>query len=174
MNLLNPHFGTADDLKALSRAVHERAMYLMVDIVVNQFVDVIIINCKHTNSFISHSSCASTYVKLPDGSQSIDYSQILPFNSSSFYHQPCEITQPNNQTNLEDCSVGDNVLPLPDLNTEDPKVVMMLNDWVKELVNEYDLDGLRVDTVKHIRKDFWPSFAQAAGVFTLGEVRPFR
>ncbi|KAF8735774.1 hypothetical protein AX14_001492 [Amanita brunnescens Koide BX004] len=150
MNSLNPHFGPADDLKALSRALHERAMYLMADIVVNH--------------------CASTYVKLPDGSQSIDYSQILPFNSSSFYHQPCEITQPNNQTNLEDCSVGDDVLPLPDLNTEDPKVVMMLNDWVKELVNEYDLDGLRVDTVKHIRKDFWPGFAQAAGVFTLGEV----
>jgi alpha-amylase len=111
---------------------------------------------------------------LEGGSQSIDYSQIVPFNSSSFYHQPCQITQPNNQTNIEDCSVGDNVLPLPDLNTEDPKVVMMLNAWVKNLVNEYDVDGLRVDTVKHIRKDFWPDFVQAAGVFTLGEVKSSR
>lgn len=49
MNSLNPHFGTADDLKALSRAVHERAMYLMVDIVVNQFV--VIIN--YMRNFIS-------------------------------------------------------------------------------------------------------------------------
>ncbi len=33
---LNPHFGKPDDLKALSSAVHDRGMYLMVDVVVNQ------------------------------------------------------------------------------------------------------------------------------------------
>lgn len=36
LNDLNSHFGTADDLKALSDALHARGMYLMVDIVVNQ------------------------------------------------------------------------------------------------------------------------------------------
>ena len=30
---LNSNFGTADDLKALSTALHSRGMYLMVDIV---------------------------------------------------------------------------------------------------------------------------------------------
>ena len=39
MNSLNPHFGTAEDLKDLVTAIHKRGMYLMVDIVVNQFVD---------------------------------------------------------------------------------------------------------------------------------------
>jgi alpha-amylase len=34
----------------------------------------------------------------------------------------------------------------------------------------YSVDGVRIDTVKHVRKDFWPAFANAAGVFTLGEV----
>jgi alpha-amylase len=70
--------------------------------------------------------------------------------------------------------VGDNVLPLPDLNTEDPMVVETLNTWVKWLVDEFNVDGLRIDTVKHIRKDFWPGFVQTSGVFTLGEVMPFR
>lgn len=32
---LNDGFGTADDLKALSAALHKRGMYLMVDVVVN-------------------------------------------------------------------------------------------------------------------------------------------
>lgn len=36
INSLNSHYGTADDLKALSKALHTRGMYLMVDIVVNQ------------------------------------------------------------------------------------------------------------------------------------------
>lgn len=36
MNSLNSNFGTADDLKALSTALHAKGMYLMVDVVVNQ------------------------------------------------------------------------------------------------------------------------------------------
>lgn len=34
---LNEHFGTSDDLKELSAALHKRGMYLMVDVVVNHF-----------------------------------------------------------------------------------------------------------------------------------------
>jgi alpha-amylase len=56
------------------------------------------------------------------------------------------------------------------VNTEDPEVVSTLNEWVKKLVEEYKVDGLRIDTVKHVRKDFWPGFVKSAGVFTLGEV----
>lgn len=32
------------------------------------------------------------------------------------------------------------------------------------------IDGIRIDTVKHVRKDFWPSFTAASGVYALGEV----
>jgi alpha-amylase len=32
---LNPHFGTSNDLSALSSALHTRGMYLMVDIAIN-------------------------------------------------------------------------------------------------------------------------------------------
>ena len=45
-----------------------------------------------------------------------------------------------------------------------------MNGWINSLVKKYKIDGLRVDTVKHVRKDFWPGFLQAAGTFTLGEV----
>jgi hypothetical protein len=37
-NALNENYGTADDLKALSSALHERNMYLMVDVVANHMV----------------------------------------------------------------------------------------------------------------------------------------
>ncbi|KAF8621832.1 hypothetical protein AX15_007457 [Amanita polypyramis BW_CC] len=150
MNSLNSHFGTEKDLKDLVLAMHERGMFIMVDIVINH--------------------CASNYIKLPNGGQFIDYSIISPFNSISFYHEPCRITQFNNQTNVEYCSVGDDILSLPDLNTEDPVVVQALHNWVSWLVKTFNIDGLRIDTVKHIRKDFWPSFVEASGVFTLGEV----
>jgi alpha-amylase len=36
INTVNTKFGSADDLKALSAALHSRGMYLMVDVVVNR------------------------------------------------------------------------------------------------------------------------------------------
>jgi hypothetical protein len=35
---LNSNYGTADDLKALASALHDRGMYLMVDVVANHMV----------------------------------------------------------------------------------------------------------------------------------------
>jgi alpha-amylase len=32
------------------------------------------------------------------------------------------------------------------------------------------VDGLRIDTAKHVQKSFWPGFSKAAGVFCTGEV----
>lgn len=59
---------------------------------------------------------------------------------------------------------------MPDLNTENPHVVNTMYRWVQDLVKTYKVDALRIDTVKHIRKDFWPGFVQAAGVAVVGEV----
>lgn len=35
---VNPNHGTSDDLLALSKALHARGMYLMVDVVANHMV----------------------------------------------------------------------------------------------------------------------------------------
>lgn len=144
---LNPHFGTADDLHALSDALHKRGMYLMFDVVVN------------------HMAAPDPKVNFTDFSP--------PFSNASCFHKRCFVVESpdsRNQTAVEQCWLGDAKLPLPDLNTENPTVVGKLLDWIHKLVQDYGVDGLRIDTVKHIRKDFWPDFSKAAGVFTLGEV----
>lgn len=143
INSLNSHFGSADDLKALSSALHERGMYLMVDVVVNHLVS-------STNP--------------------PDFSRFAPFSDQSKFHSECFIANYDNQTDVEQCWLGDTKLPLADLNTEDDEVVKTMNAWIKNLVSEYSVDGVRIDTVKHVRKDFWPDFAKAAGVFTIAEV----
>ena len=96
-----------------------------------------------------------------------------PFDDESYFHKRCFVadsTDTGNQTTVEQCWLGDAKLPLPDLNTENPFVVEKLNDWIPKLVQDYAIDGLRIDTAKHIRKDFWPEFVKSAGVFTLGEI----
>ena len=34
----------------------------------------------------------------------------------------------------------------------------------------YSVDSVRIDTVKHVRKDFWPGFASSSDVYTIGEI----
>lgn len=45
-----------------------------------------------------------------------------------------------------------------------------MKDWIRNLVNKYGFDGIRIDTIPEVPKDFWREFAQAAGVFQMGEV----
>lgn len=66
--------------------------------------------------------------------------------------------------------MGDTNVALMDVNTEDPDVVSGYSSWIKDFVQEYNVDGLRLDAAKHVRGDFWPTFCQSAGVFCMGEV----
>ena len=50
-----------------------------------------------------------------------------------------------NATSEERCWLGDTTVSLPDINTEDPSVVSDFRDWIRSLVSEYDIDGLRID-----------------------------
>ncbi|OSX57023.1 glycoside hydrolase family 13 protein [Postia placenta MAD-698-R-SB12] len=142
-NSLNSHFGNESDLLELSSQLHSRGMYLMLDVVVNHMA-------------------ADT---LPP-----DYVLFAPFNAESDFHTFCWITNYNNQTNVEQCWLGDDNVPLADCDTESDYVIDFFYKWIGDLVANYSADGLRIDTVKHVRSDFWPGFAEAAGVFTIGEV----
>ncbi|KAJ6568868.1 GH13 alpha-amylase precursor [Mycena capillaripes] len=151
IDTLNPRFGTSEDLKALSAALHTRGMYLMLDVVINHYAGI------PTNT-----TSSSDF--------SFDFSTLQPFGTQADFHPQCFITDYMNQTDVEQCWLGDARLPLPDVDTEDPAVVATLTKWIRDTVEEYDVDGVRLDTVKHIRRDFWTGFSASAGVFTLGEV----
>ncbi|PSK58668.1 Alpha-amylase A type-3 [Elsinoe australis] len=141
---VNSHFGTPDDLRALSDAVHERGMYLMVDIVVNH------------NGW---NGAPST----------VDYSSFKPFNSPDDYHSYCTIDY-NNSTSIQDCWLGDTQVPLPDLKTESPTVASGYQTWISQLVSNYSIDGLRLDTALQVNPTFWSPFHSSAGIFMTGEL----
>ncbi|EKG10746.1 hypothetical protein MPH_12129 [Macrophomina phaseolina MS6] len=142
---LNTNFGSVDDLKALAAELHDRGMYLMVDVVVN------------------HNGWAGS-------AGSVDYSRFHPFNSQQYYHSYCEVSDYSNQDLVEDCWLGDSTVELVDLKTEDSAVQSGYETWIRQLVANYSIDGLRIDTAKHVDKAFYPGFLDAAGVFATGEV----
>ncbi|RJE17791.1 alpha-amylase [Aspergillus sclerotialis] len=133
---LNPHFGTPDDLKSLSTALHKRRMSLMVDIVINHLAA----NQKPDN---------------------VEYSRFpAPFNSKSSFHQPCDIDYAN-QSSVEDCWLTTTLPPLVDVKSEDASVV--------DIVKTYNVDGIRLDTARHVPKQYLAQFQDAVGVFVTGE-----
>ncbi|PVI02428.1 glycoside hydrolase family 13 protein [Periconia macrospinosa] len=142
---LNDHYGSAEDLKMLSRALHARGMYLMVDIVTN------------------HNGWNGS-------ADSVDYTRFRPFNDRKYYHDYCAIADYTDQVQVENCWLGDTTVPLPDLNTEDQNVRTMYGTWIKQLISNYSIDGLRLDTVKYVDRPFWASFQRAANIFATGEV----
>lgn len=46
------------------------------------------------------------------------------------------------------CWLGDEKVPLPDLNTQDTQVQATYGDWIENLVKEYSIDGLRIDGMR--------------------------
>ncbi|KAL2003967.1 hypothetical protein VTN02DRAFT_1263 [Thermoascus thermophilus] len=142
---INPRFGTRDDLERLSHELHSRGMYLMVDVVVNNLA-------------------------WAGNGNTVDYSKLKPFDNGGYYH-PFRLLSddPLNQTCVKQCWLGDTVVSLPDLRTEDSRVSSMLYTWVKQLVSNYSIDGLRLDSIFNVNEDFWSGFNRAAGVFCLGE-----
>ena len=62
----------------------------------------------------------------------------------SMYHPYCPI-QWGNTTSEQVCWLGDDNVPLPDVDTRNPTVVAQYGDWIQDLVKEYNIDGLRID-----------------------------
>lgn len=50
---------------------------------------------------------------------------------------------------------------LDDLNTEHPQVVSGMIDIYKQWITDFGVDGFRIDTVKHVRPEFWAEFNPA-------------
>lgn len=119
-------------------------MYLMLDVVTNHF---------------AWNGCSSC----------VDYSIFVPFNSKSYFHDPCSIDY-NNQTSIQVCWQGDEVVALADLRTEDSDVSDTLNSWIKDVVATYNIDGIRLDSAKHVDDASLVSFEDASGVYIVGEV----
>ncbi|KAJ3410352.1 Alpha-amylase A type-1/2 [Chytridiales sp. JEL 0842] len=139
---LNEKFGTETTLGQMIDAAHDLGIYVMFDIVAN------------------HMGPIRSITEYP-----------APLNKPSNFHSYCEInyfrSPPETQQTYEFCRIN----PVnPDLNTEDPETINYLYNHVRTVVQKFKPDGLRLDTLRHIRKDFWRGYMEAAGgIFSFGE-----
>lgn len=76
---------------------------------------------------------------------------------AGWFHKKENILDYNNQQEVEQGWLSG----LPDLNQENPEVEKYLIDMAKWWIKETGIDGYRLDTVKHVSKDFWKDFSRA-------------
>ena len=125
---VDPHLGTEADFKEMVARAHELGLKVIIDVVANHTADVIYYD--DTTPKILSSEANS---KKPDW-----------LNNLNNYH---------NAGNSQ--GINGDFYGLDDIATENPEVV---NGWIKvwsDWINNYDIDGFRIDTFKHVNPEFW-------------------
>jgi alpha-amylase len=96
----------------------------------------------------------------------MDFEKVSPFNKAEYYHDKCQINNWNDLNEVEQCRLSN----LPDLNQDNDFVRSALKDWVKWVLSEFDIDGLRIDTIPEVKREFWKEYTDAADCYAVGEV----
>ncbi|OYD59815.1 alpha-amlyase [Fictibacillus aquaticus] len=92
-------------------------------------------------------------------------------DKKGWYHEQQEIYDYNDQKQVEEGWLSG----LPDLNQENESTRKYLLDMAVYWIKETNIDGYRLDTVKHVPKSFWSDFSKAVkkekpDFYLLGEV----
>ena len=139
---IEPHFGTASDLVALVNAAHQHGIRVLTDLVVNHvFAD-----------------------QSPPSGQSPQLGPLFTANSTqlAWFNIPYQSgtndcgsqnlwdTPTTSTWNRADCWFD---TYLPDLNTTNPSVNDAIADHAVWLMEQFNLDGFRVDAVKQVYSD---------------------
>ncbi|GLZ32705.1 hypothetical protein Lesp02_48930 [Lentzea sp. NBRC 105346] len=173
---LDPHFGTTQEMRDLIRDAHRRGIKVFFDIVANHTADVISYAEGKTSYIstgaqpyldasgkpfdISEYAGRKDFPKL-DPKKSFPYTPVrsgpvkqpLWLNDVTLYHNRGDSTFSGESSEQGDFG------GLDDLMTEHPRVVNGMKDIFTSWIDTLDIDGYRVDTVKHVNVEFWQALA---------------
>ena len=188
---VDPHFGTNADFKELVDSAHARGMKFYMDIVVNHTADVIYFEeCVGKNDCPYRSiadypyqrrggvngaainpgftgerdGSAANFAKLTDPNYAYtvkvppaekDIKRPAWLNDPIYYHN-----RGNSTFRGESSTMGDFV-GLDDVFTENPRVVRGMIDIFCGWIDNYGVDGFRIDTAQHVNPEFWQKFVPA-------------
>ncbi|AIR96214.1 putative acarbose-resistent alpha-amylase [Streptomyces glaucescens] len=176
---VDPHFGTNAELAELIDKAHARGMKVFFDVITNHTADTV------TNT-------EKKYAYRPKGAYPYLDTEGRPFDDStgmgkvdrdSFPYTPVVpadeartkvpawLNDPSMYHNRGDSTfVGESGLygdhtGLDDLWTERPEVVKGLEKIYQRWVEDFDVDGFRVDTVRNVDMPFWTQWATAIDAY---------
>ncbi|WP_395659067.1 alpha-amylase family glycosyl hydrolase [Nocardioides sp.] len=179
---VDPHLGSNQDLTDLVAAAHDRGIKVFFDIITNHTADVIGYTAGDRTAYISkdavpYEDAEGNPFDDRDYAGTADFPDLDPATSFPYVPvlQPDEqdlkvpawlndVSNYHNRGNTtftgEDSQYGD-FFGLDDLFTEKPEVVNGMIDIYKKWVDDFGIDGFRIDTMKHVNDEFWQQFGPA-------------
>ncbi|MFC7914541.1 pullulanase-type alpha-1,6-glucosidase [Streptomyces sp. NPDC057386] len=179
---VDPHFGTNKDLKNLISKAHAKGMKVYFDVITNHTADVVDYEPK-SHDYLSKG--AFPYL-TEDGRpfDDADYAaggrKFPAVDKDSFPRTPKVTSRSKVPAWLNDPTMysnrGDSTYSgesttygdfsgLDDLWTERPEVVKGMEQIYERWVRDFDVDGFRIDTVKHVNMEFWTQWATALDAY---------
>ncbi|MEU3652765.1 pullulanase-type alpha-1,6-glucosidase [Streptomyces sp. NPDC032161] len=172
---VDPHFGTNSDLSKLIDRAHAKGMKVFFDVITNHTADTVDYAEK---TYGYRPKGAYPYLDR-DGRPFDDAEGLAKVDADSFPYTPENtgnkvpswLNDPTMYHNRgdstfagESATYGD-FAGLDDLWTERPEVVSGMEKIYEKWVRDFDIDGFRIDTVKHVALDFWTQWATALDAY---------
>ncbi|MBC6448659.1 alpha-amylase family glycosyl hydrolase [Actinokineospora xionganensis] len=191
---VDPHVGTAEDLKELVRQAHARGMKVFFDIVVNHTGDVISYEEGEQQPYRSKTDqpykdadgkefddrdyeTAAVFPKL-DPETSFPYNPTFRTEADKSVKSPAWLNDPTMYHNRGETTFqGENSLygdffGLDDVFTERPEVVAGMTKIFQDWITQYNIDGYRIDTTRHVNMAFWQQFITGVLDYARANGRP--
>lgn len=172
---VDPHFGTNADLSKLIDKAHGKGMKVFFDVITNHTADTV----DYAEKKYGYKPKGAYPYLDRDGRPFDDTKGLAKVDTESFpytpentgekvpawlndptmYHNRGDSTYAGESTTYGDFS------GLDDLWTERPEVVSGMEKIYEKWVRDFDIDGFRIDTVKHVDLDFWTQWATALDTY---------
>ena len=157
---VDPRFGTRDDLQQLTTEAHKKGMYVILDVVLNHTGDVW--SYPDDQPYYYHQGQSFPFGQWREadpspGHQSDDAVWPTELQQSNAFKRQGQIRNWSDQQEAQD---GD-FLSLKELDLPRPTVLDALIKVYKYWIAQTDVDGFRVDTVKHMENSATAIFCNA-------------
>jgi glycosidase/predicted alpha/beta superfamily hydrolase len=202
---VDSHLGTDADFHEFVKQAHARGLKVILDIIVNHTADVIQYQGGKT-TYISKAespyrdaaghpfderAVAFNGLNSPDAFPPLSLEHSFPYvpfvppaeanaKNPAWLNNPIYYHNRGNSTFKGENSLLGDFVGLDDVFTEQPAVVRGFIDIYRHWIEDFDVDGFRIDTAKHVNVEFWQAFAPAIreiarkaghpGFFQFGEV----
>ncbi|MDX3797382.1 pullulanase-type alpha-1,6-glucosidase [Streptomyces sp. AK04-3B] len=182
---VDPHFGSNKDLETLIDKAHAKGMKVFFDVITNHTADVVDYREK-SYDYLSKGAFpyltkdgepfddadhaaggakfpavdAASFPRTPTVPAAKKNAKVPSWlNDPTMYHNRGDSTYAGESTTYGDFS------GLDDLWTERPEVVAGMEKIYQRWVRDFDIDGFRIDTVKHVNMEFWTQWATALDAY---------
>ncbi|WP_369237635.1 pullulanase-type alpha-1,6-glucosidase [Streptomyces sp. R21] len=188
---VDPHFGTNKDLETLISKAHAKGMKVFFDVITNHTADVVDYQEK-SYDYLSKGAFpyltkdgkpfddadyaaggkgfpsvgTGSFPRTPAVAAAKKNAKVPSWlNDPTMYHNRGDSTYAGESTTYGDFS------GLDDLWTERPEVVQGMEKIYEKWVRDYDIDGFRIDTAKHVNMEFWTQWATALDAYAAKQGR---